>query len=96
MPQAIWHDTVIAEAPDSAVRIVEGNTYFPPDAVKTAHLLPSDHHTVCGWKGTASYHHVTAGDEINRDAAWFYPEPKDAAREIAGYIAFWRGVQVKP
>ena len=59
-------------------------------------LRPSDHHTVCGWKGTASYYTIAIGDAENRDAAWYYPEPKDAAKEIAGRVAFWRGVQVGP
>ena len=94
MPRAIWNGTVIAEAPQDAVEVVEGNVYFPADAVEREYLQPSDTHTVCGWKGTASYYHVSIGGEVNRDAAWYYPEPKDAARNIAGRIAFWKGVSV--
>ncbi len=95
MPKAIWNGTVIAEAPASAIEVVEGNVYFPLDAVNHAYLQPSEHHTVCGWKGTASYYHVAVGGEVNRDAAWFYPEPKDAAKQIAGRLAFWRGIKVE-
>ena len=94
MPKAIWNGTVIAEAPQDAVEVVEGNVYFPADAVEREYLQPSDTHTVCGWKGTASYYHVAIGGDLNRDAAWYYPEPKDAARNIAGRIAFWKGVSV--
>lgn len=95
MPKAIWNDAVIAEAPADAVEIVEGNVYFPPEAVKPEHLTPSQTHTVCPWKGTASYYNVAVGGQINRDAAWFYPDPKPAAENIRGRIAFWRGVQVE-
>lgn len=95
MPKAIWQGTVIAEAPADAVEVVEGNIYFPLDAVRAEYLQPSETHTVCGWKGTASYYHVVVAGEANRDAAWFYPQPKEAAKQIAGRIAFWRGVQVE-
>ena len=95
MPKAIWKGKVIAEAGDDAVERVEGNVYFPQDAVKREHLQPSDTHTVCGWKGTASYYHVAVDGEINRDAAWYYPEPKEAAKNIEGYVAFWKGVEVQ-
>ena len=95
MPKAIWNGTVIAEAPASAIEVVEGNVYFPLDAVNQAYLQPSKHHTVCGWKGTASYYHVAVGGEVNRDAAWFYPQPKDAAKQIAGRVAFWRGIKIE-
>ena len=95
MPRAIWNGAVLAEADDSRVEVVEGNVYFPPDAVRTEHLQPSDTHSVCPWKGTASYYHVVADGQTNRDAAWYYPEPKDAARQIAGYVAFWRGIHVE-
>lgn len=90
--KAVWNDTVIADSDDTVV--VEGNHYFPAAAVKPEHLRPSDTHTVCGWKGTASYHHVVVGDAVNPDAAWYYPTPKDAAKQIAGRIAFWKGVTV--
>lgn len=92
--KATWNGAVIAESDDTVV--VEGNHYFPADAVRREHLQTSDHHTVCGWKGTASYYHVVVEGENNRDAAWYYPEPKDAAKRIAGRIAFWRGVKVEP
>ena len=85
---------VIAESDDKIV--VEGNHYFPPESVAKAHLEPSDKITVCPWKGTARYYNVVVGGEENRDAAWYYPDPKEAAREIKGRIAFWRGVVVEP
>lgn len=93
MPKAVWNNAVLAES-DKTI-IVEGNHYFPPDAVNTEFFNPSSTHTVCSWKGTASYYDVKVAGQVNKDAAWFYPEPKDAANQIAGYIAFWRGVQVK-
>ncbi len=92
--KALWNDIVIAESDDTVV--VEGNHYFPADALRREHFAPSDHRTTCPWKGEASYYHVTAGGRENRDAAWYYPSPKSAAAEIAGRIAFWRGVQVRP
>ena len=73
MPKAIWKGRVIAEAGADSIERVEGNVYFPPDAVKREYLEPSETHTVCGWKGTASYYHVAVDGEINRDAAWYYP-----------------------
>jgi uncharacterized protein (DUF427 family) len=96
MPKAIWNGAIIAEAADDAVERVEGNVYFPAEAVRTNYLQPSNTHTVCGWKGTASYYHVTVDGQVNSDAAWYYPEPKEAARNITGHIAFWKGVQVMP
>lgn len=96
MPKAIWNGAVIAEAAADAVEIVEGNIYFAAEAVDPGCLRPSDHRSVCPWKGTAHYHHVVAGGEVNQNAAWYYPEPKEAAKNIAGRIAFWRGVQVVP
>jgi uncharacterized protein (DUF427 family) len=96
MPKAIWKDRVIAEAADDAVQIVEGNVYFPVNAVDAACLQASDHQSFCPWKGTASYHDVVVNGEVNQNAAWYYPEPKDAAKNIAGRIAFWRGVQILP
>jgi uncharacterized protein (DUF427 family) len=92
MVTASWNGTVLAESDDTVV--VEGNHYFPRSAVRDDVLLPSDTHTVCPWKGTASYFSVQVDGEVNRDAAWYYPEPKDAAAEIAGRVAFWKGVQV--
>jgi len=90
--KALWNGTVIAESPDTIV--VEGNHYFPPDSVRAELLTESPTHTVCSWKGTASYSNVVVGNEVNADAAWFYPDPKDAASNIAGYYAFWKGVTV--
>jgi uncharacterized protein (DUF427 family) len=93
MPKAIWNGAVIAESPDTVV--VEGNHYFPADAVKREHLRPSETHTTCGWKGECNYHDVVVGDKVNKDAAWYYPTPKSAASQIAGRIAFWKGVKVE-
>ena len=93
MARAIWNGTVIAES-DETVE-VEGNQYFPPNAVDRSFLRESSTHTVCGWKGTASYWDVVVEGDVNSDAAWFYPEPKDAASQIAGYVAFWKGVKVE-
>lgn len=90
--RAIWNDTVLAESNDTIV--VEGNHYFPADAVKREYLRPSDHHSECPWKGTASYYDVMVGDAVNTWAAWYYPEPKPAAAQIAGRVAFWNGVRV--
>jgi uncharacterized protein (DUF427 family) len=95
MPTAKWNEAVLAQAPADAVEIVEGNVYFPPDAVKRDYMTPSETKTVCAWKGTASYYHVTVDGKTNRDAAWYYADPKAAAENIRGRIAFWRGVQVE-
>jgi uncharacterized protein (DUF427 family) len=93
MTRAIWNGAVIAES--DACETVEGNKYFPPGAVKGEYLRPSDTHTVCGWKGTASYYDVVVDGQVNRDAAWYYPEVEPAAANIKGYIAFWRGVRIE-
>jgi uncharacterized protein (DUF427 family) len=90
--RAIWNDTVLAESDDTVV--VEGNHYFPPDALRTEFFKPSDTTTVCPWKGTAHYYTVEVGSDRNPDAAWYYPETKAAASEIRGRVAFWKGVQV--
>ncbi|QDU83489.1 hypothetical protein Pla163_05880 [Planctomycetes bacterium Pla163] len=90
--RAIWKDTTIAESDRTVV--VDGNHYFPPDAIVAEHFADSDHTTVCGWKGTANYKHVVVGGQRNENAAWIYREPKDAAKEIAGHVAFWKGVEV--
>ena len=95
MPKAIWNGAVIAEAPSNAVETVEGNTYFPMGAVHREFLRPSETHTVCGWKGTASYYDLVVDSQVNADAAWYYPQPKDEAKQIAGFVAFWKGVQVE-
>ena len=92
--KALWNDAVLAESPKTEV--VEGNHYFPPDSIKRDHFTESATHTTCGWKGIASYYNVVVNGQTNKDAAWYYPEPLPAARNIAGYIAFWKGVQVVP
>jgi uncharacterized protein (DUF427 family) len=92
MPKAVWKDTVIAESDNTIV--VEGNHYFPPDSVKREYVRSSDTHSHCPWKGEASYYHVVIGDEKNEDAAWYYPRPKDAAKQIENYVAFSKGVHV--
>lgn len=94
MPIATWKGTVIADASDAEVELVEGNVYFPVSAVRMECLRDSRTQTVCGWKGTASYFDVVVNGDVNKDAAWYYPQPFDAARQIAGRIAFWRGVEV--
>ena len=90
--RATWKGAVLAESDDTVV--VEGNHYFPPDSIKREHFRESETHTVCPWKGTASYYDVVVGGEVNGDAAWYYPQPKDAARQIKDHVAFWRGVKV--
>lgn len=94
MAKATWNNAIIAES--DRCKIVEGNHYFPPDAVKREYLRPSEKHTTCGWKGVASYYHVVVDGETNKDAAWYYPDTKPAADNIKDYIAFWRGVEVEP
>ena len=93
MVEARWNGHVIARSDDTVV--VEGNHYFPAEAVDAAVLRPSDTTTVCPWKGTASYHSIEVDGALNRDAAWYYPAPKDAASEIRNRVAFWKGVEVK-
>lgn len=94
MAKATWNGAVIADS--DRCQVVEGNHYFPPDAVNAAHLRPSATNTVCSWKGTASYYDVVVDGRTNADAAWYYPAPKPAAKEIGGWVAFWRGVAVEP
>ena len=93
MVKAIWNGETIAESDDTVV--VEGNHYFPRDAVRAAALLPSATTSVCPWKGVARYHSIEAGGARNDDAAWYYPDPKSAAAEIKDRIAFWKGVEVR-
>jgi uncharacterized protein (DUF427 family) len=93
MPRATWKGCVVAESPDTVV--VEGNHYFPPEALRSEHFRPSATRTTCAWKGEASYYDVVVGDEVNADAAWSYTDPKPAAKEIAGRVAFWKGVRVE-
>lgn len=90
--KAIWNSQVIAESNDTIV--VENNHYFPPASVNKDLLKPSDKHTTCPWKGEASYYTIQIGNQSNPDAAWYYPNPKQAAENIKDYIAFWKGVQV--
>ena len=93
MAKATWNGTVLAES--EKYEVVEGNVYFPPEAVRGERLRASSTHTTCPWKGVASYYDVVVDGQVNKDAAWYYPEPKDAARNIRGHVAFWKGVQVE-
>ena len=92
--KATWKGETLAESDKTIV--VEGNHYFPPDAIVKAHFADSKTHTTCAWKGEASYYDVVVGGERNADAAWYYPSPKSAAENIKGYVAFWKGVTVTP
>ena len=93
MAKAIWNGAVVAESDNC--EIVEGNYYFPPDTIKAEYFQPSNTHTICSWKGEASYYTLRVDGQDNKDAAWYYPNPKPKAQNIKGYIAFWRGVQVE-
>jgi len=93
MPKATWNGAVLAESDNCEV--VENNYYFPPDSINQQYFKSSDTHTTCPWKGLASYYTVAVEGQENKDAAWYYPEPKDAAKNIRGYVAFWRGVKVE-
>ena len=90
--KAVWNGATLAES--EATVVVEGNHYFPPESVKAEYFRESDTHTICPWKGEASYYTVNVDGSTNNDAAWYYPRPKDAAKEITDYVAFWRGVEV--
>ena len=90
--KAIWNNEVIAESDDTVV--VEGNHYFPPSSVNNEYLVESSTLTVCTWKGEANYYDIVVGDNVNKDGAWYYPDPKTEAAEIKDHVAFWRGVQV--
>jgi uncharacterized protein (DUF427 family) len=92
--KATWNDTVVAESEKTVV--VEGNHYFPPETINREYFQPSTTHTTCPWKGEASYYNVVVNGETNEDAAWYYPQPKEAAAEIKDHVAFWRGVKVQP
>ena len=91
--KAIWNGAVLAESPKTEV--VEGNHYFPPSSLKREHFQESSTHTVCGWKGTASYYSLAVNGQTNPDAAWYYPDPKPEAAQIEGRVAFWKGVKVE-
>ncbi len=93
MTTATWDDVVIAESDD--IVMVEGNAYFPREALRDDVLRPSEHHTLCPWKGTASYYDLEVDGQLNANAVWYYPTPKDAAKEITGRVAFWHGVEVR-
>ena len=91
--QAVWNGVVLAESEETVV--LEGNHYFPPDSIKSEFFVANDHHTICPWKGVASYFDVTVDGQVNAGAAWYYPDPKPAAADIRDYVAFWRGVRVE-
>jgi uncharacterized protein (DUF427 family) len=93
MARAVWNGAVLAESDETVY--LEGNLYFPPDAVNREYFQNSEQHTVCFWKGVASYYDVEVEGEVNRAAAWYYPDPSDAAHQIKDYIAFWHGVKVE-
>ena len=93
MARAIWNGTVVAES--DTFELVEGNVYFPDQSVRRDLMKDSDTHTVCGWKGTASYYTLVVDGQENPDAVWYYPDPKPAAANIRGHVAFWRGVKVE-
>ena len=91
--KAIWKGAVLAESDKTIV--VEGNHYFPSDSINQEYFRESDTQSTCWWKGLASYYDIVVNGEVNKDAAWTYPSPKDAAQHITGYVAFWRGVKVR-
>ena len=90
--KAIWNNTTIAESNDTIV--IENNHYFPAEAIEKKFFTPSDKHTTCPWKGEASYYNIAVDGKVNEAAAWYYPAPKEAAKEIKNYIAFWKGVNI--
>ena len=93
MPKAIWNGVVLAESDNCEV--VEGNQYFPPNSIKREYFKESSMHSTCPWKGLASYYSIEVNGKENKDAAWYYPEPKDAAKQIKDHVAFWKGVEVE-
>ena len=92
MAKAVWNSAVIAQS--DTYEVVEGNVYFPEATLDRRHVRPSDHTSVCGWKGTANYFDLVVDGEVNRNAAWYYSDPTPEAQNIKGYVAFWKGVQV--
>jgi uncharacterized protein (DUF427 family) len=92
MPEAIWNNVVIAES--DTYEKVEGNIYFPPDSINKEYFKESNTHSICYWKGEASYYDIEVNRKTNKDAAWYYPEPKSKAENIKDYVAFWKGVEV--
>jgi uncharacterized protein (DUF427 family) len=93
MPRAIWNGAVLAES--DKCEVVEGNQYFPADSINKQYFKESSTHTTCPWKGVASYYTIEVDGQQNQDAAWYYPTAKDKAKNIEGYVAFWRGVKVE-
>ncbi len=93
MAKAIWNGAILAESGDC--EMFEGNAYFPPASLNRDYFSESDTRSVCPWKGQASYYNVTVDGEVNADAAWHYPQASDAAKNIKGYVAFWKGVEVQ-
>jgi uncharacterized protein (DUF427 family) len=93
MPKAIWNGAILAES--DRTEVVEGNHYFPPDTINPQYFQESNTHTTCPWKGVASYYTLVVDGQENKDAAWYYPQAKEKAKQIEGYIAFWRGVKVE-
>lgn len=93
MPKAIWNGTVLAES--DRTQVVENNHYFPPDTINKEYFQESNTHTTCPWKGVASYYSIEVDGQVNKDAAWYYPTAKDKAKNIEGYVAFWKGVKVE-
>ncbi|HCX22370.1 MAG: hypothetical protein CMB80_07290 [Flammeovirgaceae bacterium] len=91
--KAFWNNQLLADSNDTIV--IEGNHYFPADSINEEFFVKSDTHTVCPWKGTASYYTLQVDGSENKDAAWYYPETKELAKNIEGYVAFWKGVEVK-
>jgi uncharacterized protein (DUF427 family) len=92
MPKATWNGAVIADSNETIE--IEGNHYFPPQSVNMQYIEDSSTHSTCPWKGEASYYHIVVNDEKNQDAAWYYPQPKEAASQIKDYVAFWKGVEI--
>ena len=95
MPTAMWNNQIIAEAPAAEIHRVEGNVYFPLSTVKSEFLRPSETRSQCVWKGMASYYDVVVDNQVNKDAAWYYPEPSSMAARIKNHVAFWHGVKVE-
>ena len=91
--RASWNGKVLAES--DSVEIVEGNVYFPPGSINREYFKESNTHTTCPWKGLANYYTLEVDGKQNEDAAWYYPSPKEAAKQITGYVAFWKGVKVE-
>lgn len=90
--KAFWNNQLLAES--NQTKVIEGNQYFPSDSIKKEFFKASETHSSCPWKGEASYYSIEVNDKVNKDAAWYYPNPKAAAHEIKGYVAFWKGVEI--